>query len=92
MEERIKKLEQEIEELKTYVSDKKIQQISLPLDDTSTIIITDKINPPIPQSTSTAPTQNISLTGNAQTITVPAQPTGSYGIKINGTIYYFLYK
>ncbi len=39
-----------------------------------------------------ATTQNINLTGNAQTIVVPAQPTGTVKVTINGTVYELLYK
>lgn len=42
--------------------------------------------------TTTAGTQNINLTGNVQTITVPAQPSGAVTVDINGTSYSLLYK
>lgn len=41
--------------------------------------------------TTTAATQNIVLTGNPQTITVPAQPTGALTITYKGTTYNLLY-
>lgn len=39
-----------------------------------------------------ATTQNIGLTGNPQTITVPAQPSGTIAITVGGVTYNVLYK
>jgi hypothetical protein len=41
---------------------------------------------------SSASTQSIGLTGDPQTITVPAQPSGSIPIMKDGIVYYLLYK
>lgn len=42
--------------------------------------------------TGSATTQEISLTGNAQTINVPAQPTGTLKVSVGNTEYELLYK
>lgn len=42
--------------------------------------------------TGTASTQSIVLTGNPQTITVPAQPSGVVTVTVSGITYQLLYK
>jgi succinylglutamate desuccinylase len=42
--------------------------------------------------TTTASTQNKSLSGDPETITVPAQPSGALVVTYNGTTYNLLYK
>lgn len=42
--------------------------------------------------TEVSTTQNIGLTGNPQTITVPAQPSGALDVTYNGITYALLYK
>jgi len=92
MQEQLNRLENRIKELENILNNKKIQQISFPLDDTSKIIIQDRLNTVSTNGTGSATTQNINLTGNAQTITVPAQPTGTLKLVVNGTTYEILYK
>lgn len=92
MQEQLNRLENRIKELENILNNKKIQQISFPLDDTSKIIIQDRLNTVSTNGTGSATTQDISLTGNAQTITVPAQPTGTLKLVVNGTTYEILYK
>lgn len=92
MQEQLNRLENRIKELENILNNKRIQQISFPLDDTSKIIIQDRLNTVSTNGTGSATTQNINLTGNAQTITVPAQPTGTLKLVVNGTTYEILYK
>lgn len=92
MQEQINNLQNRIKELENILNNKKIQQISFPLDDISKIIIQDKLNTVSTNGTGSATTQNINLTGNAQTITVPAQPTGTLKLVVNGITYEILYK
>lgn len=92
MQEQLNRLENRIKELENILNNKKIQQISFPLDDTSKIIIQDRLNTVSTNGTGSATTQDINLTGNAQTITVPAQPTGTLKLVVNGTTYEILYK
>lgn len=92
MQEQINNLQNRIKELENILNNKKIQQISFPLDDISKIIIQDKLSTVSTNGTGSATTQNINLTGNAQTITVPAQPTGTLKLVVNGTTYELLYK
>lgn len=42
--------------------------------------------------TGSASTQSINLSGNAETIVVPAQPSGTVKADFNGTTYELLYK
>lgn len=43
-------------------------------------------------TTGTASTTDIDLTGNAETITVPAQPSGTLSVSFKGTTYELLVK
>lgn len=81
-----------LEELENWKKQKELQQVSYPLDPVSKIVITDSLNPIVSTGTGSATTQSINLTGNAQTITVPAQPTGTVKVVINSVTYELLYK
>lgn len=82
-------LETRLMAIEQYVESRNQQQIAYPLDDVSKGILPISAQK---TGTSTAATQNINLTGNVQTITVPAQPTGTVTVKFDdGTSYNLLY-
>jgi len=85
----IQNLQNQINELKKQLND--LMNVStFPYDLQK--IIEARLNVLSADSTSSATTQDINLTGNAQTITVPTQPSGSLIVKFNGIPYSLLYK
>ncbi len=88
MQEQINNLIREVEELKKWKQNKSQQQISFPIDDISESIVVNRFI----TGTGTATTQSLNLTGNAETITPPAQPSGTLKVMANGIIYELLYK
>lgn len=86
MEERLLKLEREIQAIRGEIARKKLQQIDYPIDDISLRTIEDRLTALTWRNAGTTlKTQDINLTGNAQTITVPAAYTGTEVVLINGT-------
>ena len=88
MEERIKELEQQVQFLLQYVSERKRQQITFPVDESSKGALGALLGQ---GAGATALTRIISLTGNAQDITVEKQYAGSELVNIRGTIREFPY-
>lgn len=90
-EEQIKKLTGDVERLQgdvrtllAFMQGKKLQQISLPLDDQSRIIIGGVVDD---GAGSSALTENRNLSGNPETITVPKAYTATRLIILDGTRY-----
>jgi len=82
--EKMAQLEAQVTLLMEYMNARKIQQISFPLDEAS------KTSLGVPTSEgagSTALTENRSLTGNAQTISVPKAYVQTILVRINGALY-----
>lgn len=88
----IKQLVQRIEVLEADSKKRQQNQIQLPLDELSLSVLSQTGAIPSKTGTGSAATTNISLTGNVQIITVPAQPSGTIKINIRGAIYEFLLK
>lgn len=91
-EERLKTIESAISELLEWKRAREQQQISYPLDEASKNAVFDLIKILSPYDFGTASTQNISITSTPTSITVPAQPTGTIKVTIDGTVYELLYK
>lgn len=91
LQKQVEDLQARLSLLEAFVINKKEQQISLPIDLASKQLLFD-----VAQikaiGTGTATTQSIFLTGNPQTITPPAQPTGTVKVLIEGVLYELLYK
>lgn len=64
------------------------QQITFPLDPISTQILQKDL--PVAQGTGTFGTQSVSVVAGA--VTVPAQPSGTVKVRINGKLYELLVK
>lgn len=84
MEERIKQLENQIAELIEWKRQREIQQISAPLDEASK---NNLQSPTLVGAGSSSTTQNKNLSGDPQTITVPAAYAGTIVLNINGVQY-----
>ena len=80
----------QLNELMQYMKEKKRQQISFPLDEASRGALGGNVFPT--GSTGAYPTQDIVLSGNAETITPPAQPSGTVTVTIDGTDYNLVHK
>lgn len=82
----IEQLKQRVAELEAYVSARKVQQLSNPLDVASKSVI----NAPIGEGAgSTTLTQTLNLTGEVQQITTPALFASSVIVVIGGVRYEF---
>ena len=85
-------LKQRIEMLEREMDYRRFQQIRYPLDETSKQIITEAgtLNP---HGLGTATTQVVNVSGGGGgTVTVPAQPSGTIKVFVNGVEYELLYK
>lgn len=85
----IKELEKRVDKLEEYVKKHTANQITYPLDEVSkSVLVQSKIATTTLTSSGSgsAGTQDISLTGLPQTITVPAQPSGTVKVVIDGTV------
>jgi hypothetical protein len=79
---RIEKMEREIQNLK--------RSATIPRDVETAF--SERLGSLGAKGTGTATTQTIQLTGNAQDITVPAQPSGTLQVTFKNTTYNLLYK
>lgn len=82
--EKMAQLEAQVTVLMQYMNARKVQQISYPLDDASKT----SLGVPIGEGPgSTALTENRSLTGNVQTISVPKAYVQTVLVRIDGASY-----
>lgn len=91
LQKQIEDLQSRINLLETFVISKREQQLSMPIDLATKQLVFDLAQIKA-TGTGTATTQSILLTGNPQTITPPAQPTGTVKVLIDGVSYELLYK
>lgn len=83
MDEKIRQLEAQVQELMQFMEQKKRQQITLPLDEASQGALGGTV---FPTGASGSFGTQVVVDSNGDTSTVPAQPGGTRGLNINGEI------
>lgn len=91
LQKQVEDLQAKLALIESFFLDKKEQQLSVPIDLATKQLLFDVAQIKA-TGTGTATTQSILLTGNPQTITPPAQPTGTLKVLVDGTLYELLYK
>jgi len=92
MSDEIKQINTRIEQLEKLVFGRKLNQIQFPLDEMSKTVIAQNASTTIAGAGSFG-TQTVSVVGGGGgTVTVPAQPSGTVKVNINGIIVELLKK
>lgn len=84
MEDRLKKLEEQVATLVQWMDARKVQQLSYPVDDASK----SALGVPVGRGTGNGDTtQVVSIPAGGGSATVPANPSGTVLLQIEGVVY-----